>query len=238
LLLTGLTFWLCTVLEISLWWNLVPVIIYLHLLVLGAINIQWNFYCRSINQLPDAKFIALTFDDGPASCTGTILDTLKNESVPAAFFCIGNRISGNEEIVKRIVTDGHLIGNHSFEHGFHFDWKSSAAMKEEIEQANKAIYDATGVACNYFRPPYGVTNPNLAKAIRLTGMKSVGWSLRSFDTTAKSEAALLKRVLSKLKGGDIVLFHDTVTITASILTAFIHEARKRGYNFARVDQFQ
>lgn len=218
------------------WWLLIPVVIYIHLLVFGAIFIQWNFYVKSYNKGVQSKQVALTFDDGPAQYTSVILDVLKKEGVQAAFFSIGKNAVANPEIVKRWHSDGHLIGNHSYDHGFNFDWKTSKAMQEEINKTNNAIMQIAGVTPKLFRPPYGVTNPNLAKAITRSDMYSVGWNVRSFDTTAKNKADLEARILNRLKGGDIVLLHDSQQITAEILTDLIRTAREKGFTFVRIDK--
>lgn len=221
---------------IDWWWLLIPVVIYIHLLVFGAIYIQWNFYVKSYNKASNTNAIALTFDDGPAQYTNMILDVLKKEGVQAAFFSIGKNAVAIPEIVRRWYADGHLIGNHSYDHGFNFDWKSSKAMQEEINKTNEAIRQIAGVIPKLFRPPYGVTNPNLAKAITRSGMHSIGWNVRSFDTTAKNKADLEARILNSLKGGDIVLLHDSQQITAEILTDLIRKAREKGFTFVRVDK--
>lgn len=218
------------------WWLLVVLGVYIHALVFGSIYIQWNFYVKSYNSGSNSdRSIAITFDDGPAAQTERILDILKEHSVQAAFFSIGKNAVAHPQLIKRWYAEGHLIGNHSYNHSFNFDWQSSKSMTAEIEQTNAAIQAIAGVRPLCFRPPYGVTNPNLAKAIRNTGMQSIGWNIRSFDTKAKDPEALLQRLLGKLKGGDIVLLHDSMPITAEILTEFIIQARKKGFTFARVD---
>src|SRR5690606_10222065 len=132
--------------------------------------------------------------------------------------------------------EGHVVGNHSYHHGFHFDWKSSRAMAQELEETNKAIAGIIGKEPKLFRPPYGVTNPNLAKAVKAMDMYSIGWNIRSFDTKAKDPEKLLQSIVSRLKGGDIILFHDTMPVTKQILTELIIQARKKGFTFARVDK--
>ncbi len=231
----------------SAWWILLCLVVFIVVLVLGSINIQWNFYLKSLNKLPilNVKFhkgqlsinqrgsrVALTFDDGPAEHTTAILDILKREKIPATFFLIGKNIKRNEAVLQRMKAEGHSIGNHSFDHGFHFDWQSAAKMQEEIEHTNQIIEAITGNATNLFRPPYGVTNPNLAKAIHNSNMRSIGWSLRSKDTVAKSEVKLLRKILRKVKPGDIILLHDRCSITAVILPELITTLKKRGFEFA------
>ena len=222
--------------NISFWWLLAPALIYLHLLVLGAIFIRWNFYLKSVHRGSNSTWISLTFDDGPAEETSAILDILKREKVSAAFFTIGKRAAARPELVKRWHDEGHIIGNHSYEHGFHFDWKSARSMALELRQTNELVEKITGRKLLFFRPPYGVTNPNVARAVRMTGMTSIGWSIRSFDTTAKDEQDLLARILSQLKGGDIILLHDSMGITKNVLTSMIQGARQKGFTFVRLDQ--
>lgn len=218
------------------WWMLICILVYVHLLVLGAIYIQWNFYLRSYNKGTDGKYIALTFDDGPAGETTRILDILREQNVQAAFFTIGERADAQPEVVSRWYHEGHLIGNHSYKHGFNFDWLPAKKMATEINATNDVIEKITGYRPKHFRPPYGVTNPNLARAIKLTGMYSIGWNVRSFDTKAKDKAVLLNRILTRLKGGDIILLHDSMPITEEILTDLITRAREMGFTFARVDK--
>lgn len=217
-------------------WIVVLLVVYVHFLVFGSIYIRWNFYFKSYHQGKDPKQIALTFDDGPAANTAAILDILKAQNVPAAFFSIGKNAVSNPELVKRWKDEGHVIGNHSYNHGFNFDWQSAKTMQAEIEQTNEAIAGLTGQKPKLFRPPYGVTNPNLAKAVHRSKMHSIGWSLRSFDTKAKDADQLLHRILSQLKGGDIILLHDSMDVTRQILTPLITEARKKGFIFTRVDK--
>lgn len=223
--------------EASWWWLVAMTVIYVHLLVLGAIKIRWNFFLHSLHHNPSKPTeIALTFDDGPAKMTTEILDLLKVHNIEAGFFSIGKNARLHPEIVKRWDTEGHLIGNHSFHHGFNFDWKSARAMAAELEESNAVIQAITGRKPRLFRPPYGVTNPNVAKAVRQTGMTSIGWNVRSFDTTAKDPQQLLQRILSRLKGGDIILLHDSMGITCEILTPLIEAARQKGFTFVRVDK--
>jgi peptidoglycan/xylan/chitin deacetylase (PgdA/CDA1 family) len=231
----------------SAWWLLACILAFIIVLVLGSIYIRWNFYFRSVNKIPllNVKFdqekfsvinrgkeVALTFDDGPAEHTETVLDILKRENVKATFFVIGKNIANREILLKRMQAEGHSIGNHSFNHGFNFDWQSLAKMQEEIELTNQTIEAVTGTPVALFRPPYGVTNPNLAKALRNSNLKSIGWSLRSMDTVAKDKQQLLNKILTKVKAGDIILLHDRCAVTADILPELIAALKKRGFDFA------
>ena len=222
---------------ISWWWLPGLSISYFVFLYFAVTQIQWNYYISSINKgNSSGKYIALTFDDGPNTETDAILDILKLENVQAAFFCIGKHIESEPKKVLRMHKEGHVIGNHSYYHTHSFDWMSSNNMLTEIEQCNSSIQRVTGLKPLLFRPPYGITNPNLDRAVRRSGMSSIGWSLRSFDTMAKEPEQLKNKILNKLTGGDVLLLHDSMPITREILTDLIHEARKKGFIFVRIDK--
>lgn len=223
-------------LQVSWWGILLVVVVYLHLLIFGAIYIRWNFYLKSLCKGNNKQWICLSFDDGPATQTAAILDILKLHNVPAAFFTIGKNAVSHPELVKRWDEEGHIIGNHSYSHSFNFDWQSSKKMCEEIEETNGVIRDITGKKPLLFRPPYGVTNPNLSRAVRQTKMHSIAWSVRSFDTSAKDPQQLLARILNQLQGGDIILMHDSMPITKEILTELIIRTRENGFTFVPLDK--
>lgn len=220
------------------WWMAVVILsVWLALLVWGSASIQASFFVPSVCEgKTDRRVVALTFDDGPdPQGTPVVLDILARERVPAAFFCIGRKIRPGDVLLQRMQSEGHLVGNHSFSHGFGFDWQTSGRMLRDLERMDKACLETVGRRPRYFRPPYGVTNPNLAKAIRQGGYVSVGWSLRSLDTVSRDPDRLLRKLLSGLKPGAILLLHDTVPQTGEILTSFIRQARQAGYDFVRLD---
>lgn len=224
--------------ELSKWNLLIPVLFFLSDLILGSIFIERNFYITSINFLPPhrERQLCLTFDDGiHPDLTPKVLDVLKEKNVKAVFFLIGKNIPGNEHIVKRMHQEGHQMGNHSYEHSAWFDLKSSKSMLLEIEQTNAIIESITGEKVLFFRPPYGVTNPNLAKAIRHSKLKSIGWRLRSMDTVAKSKEQLLNKLKLNTKARDIILLHDRCELTLSALTEYIDYCLDRGFKFVTLN---
>jgi len=213
-------------------------IVLLILMAYGSASVRSGMYLRTHNTGDKTKkVIALTFDDGPdRETTPLILDILKNEGIAAAFFCIGNKAEENPDIIKRTDEEGHVVGGHSYTHRYLFDFMWRDGMVDELDKNEEAIRKITGKTMRLFRPPFGVTNPSLAKAVRVKNYETVGWSLRSFDTTAKNEEKLLKRVIKHLKPGDVILFHDRCKITAAILPGFIRYARENGYIFERLDK--
>lgn len=222
--------------KVELIWLICFVALYFGFLYFAVTQIQWNYYIKSHNKGVHDKYIALTFDDGPNQETAAILDILQREKVRATFFCIGKHVEANQLLAHRMHDEGHVLGNHSYYHTHSFDWMSSKKMLAEIEECNNIIRQITGRSSLLIRPPYGITNPNLSRAVKHSGMTSIGWSLRSFDTMSKNKEELKNRIINKLKGGDIVLLHDSMPITREILTDLIHEARQKGFTFVRVDK--
>lgn len=204
----------------------------------GCINVCSNFFIPIICKAETSKKeIAISFDDGPAeNYTPQILAVLRSENIKAAFFCIGNRIAGNEAVLKQVHEDGHIIGNHSYSHHFWFDMYSSNKMLEDLKRMDTEMQRVTGLKPILFRPPYGVTNPNLAKAIRNGAYTPIGWSVRSLDTVAKDQKQLFTKIVDGIKPGAIFLFHDTCKITVSVLPEFIKEVKKRGYHIVPLDK--
>lgn len=216
----------------------VVLLLQIGIVVYGCINIQSGYFVQALCKgKTEEKIVALTFDDGPnATYSGSILDTLKQYRVPAAFFVIGRNIEGNEAILKRMDAEGHIIGNHSFSHHFWFDMYSTKKMIADLHQADAEIKKVTGKLVRLFRPPYGVTNPNVKSAIKRTGYIPVGWSVRSMDTAAKDKTQLLAKINNQLEPGAIILLHDSMEITAAVLPELIESIQAKGYKITGLDE--
>lgn len=209
----------------------IPVGIFVLLLSYGSYFVHSGFHLKAICKGDRSKKqIAITFDDGPhPEHTPAILAILKEHNVKATFFCIGGRMEQYLGLVKQIMADGHIIGNHSYEHGWGFDFKSAHDMQVELNKTSHLLEQNFGYKTRYFRPPYGVTNPNVAKAVKATNMVAIGWSLRSMDTAIQNPNWVLKKVTSGVAAGDIVLFHDTQAGTVLVLKEFLEFCAKEGY---------
>jgi peptidoglycan/xylan/chitin deacetylase (PgdA/CDA1 family) len=109
-------------------------------------------------------------------------------------------------------------------------------MLEDLRQMNQLVNEVTGLTPRLFRPPYGVTNPGVKKAVEEGGFVSIGWDLRSLDTVIRDENRLLEKVLRRVKPGSILLFHDTSEATVKMLPQLIRELRQREYRFVRLDK--
>lgn len=223
---------------LPLWYIGIPMAAFLVVVGLGAYFIGSGLFIKAILRGDKKQAqIAITFDDGPhPEHTPAILQILKQHNVKATFFCIGEHMDGNIELMKQIIAEGHIIGNHSWRHGFWFDLQSTHNMQVELNKTNHIVQQHTGLLPNFFRPPYGVTNPNLAKAVRNIGMVTVGWSLRSMDTVVKDKNSLLKWVTNRVSAGDIVLFHDTQAGTVSALPLFIEHCKQKGLAIVPLDK--
>jgi len=215
-------------------------IIWVYSLVLfyGCYYVGSDFFIRIIcSAKTDKKIIAISFDDGPDEVNSPqILHLLKNNNIQAAFFCIGNKIAGNEAILRQAYNGGHLIGNHTFSHHFWFDLFSSKKMTADMQMMNEATYKVIGKMPKLFRPPYGVTNPNIKKAIINGNYIPVGWSVRSLDTVIKDERKLLSKLVKKVKPGAVFLFHDTSKTTLAVLPEFLNHVKSSGYEIIRLDK--
>ena len=213
-------------------------VVYSLIVFYGCYYVGSGFFIKIVcSAATDKKEIAISFDDGPATnYTPEILQLLKQDNIKATFFCIGNRIAGNENILKQIKDEGHIIGNHSYSHHFWFDMFSSRKMLNDLKQMDHEMKKVTGLKPKLFRPPYGVTNPNLKKAIINGGYTAVGWSVRSMDTVIKDEKKLLDKINRSLKPGAVFLFHDTSKTTLQVLPAFIQEVKSKGYHIIPLDK--
>jgi peptidoglycan/xylan/chitin deacetylase (PgdA/CDA1 family) len=222
-----------------------PVFVYVILIVVfvsiqayGSIVLSANFFTPVVVKGSSLNAIAVTFDDGPVpGKTEKILDILKQYEVKGAFFCIGKNAAENPEVVKRIHDDGHILGNHSFFHGKFFDLQTSDSILEELTNTDEVFDKIIGQKPKFFRPPYGVTNPMVANAIRKGKYITVGWTLRSFDTVTNDGNKLLDKLKKeKIEGGDIVLFHDYSESMISVLPEFIKHVRSRGFHLVSLDK--
>jgi len=177
--------------------------------------------------------VAITFDDGPRrSTTVRLLDGLKELNVKASFFVTGKNIIGNEDIIKRMYDEGHLIGNHTYSHVELSEVSHDKAI-QEIEYTNNLIYDITGYMPKYIRPPFGSYSDKLQLEINMT---PVMWSVDPNDWNTTYVEGVVNSVLKKVKSGDIILLHDFYDSSVTAALEIIAQLKARGYVFVTVDQ--
>lgn len=171
--------------EVPIWLYLLFIVIWLIITAIGSFQIRWNYHLQSLNHnyKTSGNNISITFDDGPnPEFTLEVLKLLKDYSQHASFFLVGEMAKENKELVKQIIREGHSIGNHSYSHSKNFGFFSTRKIVEELQKTNTLLETITGKEIKLFRPPFGVTNPNIKKALRQTHHLSIGWSKRSYDT--------------------------------------------------------
>lgn len=182
------------------------------------------------------KLVALTYDDGPNDITWEILDILQNFDVAATFFVLGDRLERFPETIARIVGEGHQIGNHSYSHK-QLDILSSKQLYAELDKANSAIFEATGILPTVLRPPFGALNKKVLEAAASRGMAVIHWSIDTADwVEGTSPARIAERVLKTVKEGDIILMHDLFPQTAKATKIILETLINRGFNFVTVDE--
>lgn len=154
------------------------------------------------------RMVALTFDDGPnGAATERILDILKQFRAPATFFLLGTNVVRHPEIIRRMAREGHLIGNHSFQH-LRFDQITASEMLEDIVRGEEVITGVTGVKPTWFRPPFGINGTGLDEICRARGVTIAGWSGNAGDWNPHSAVEIAEHMLTQTTPGDILLLHD------------------------------
>jgi len=187
------------------------------------------------------KVIYLTFDAGYENGnTVKILDTLKTHGVPAAFFLVENYFGSQPDLVKRMVQEGHIVGNHTTTHPDMAKLTDSAAFAAELAGPERAYEQLTGQALpRFYRPPQGrYSTANLSMA-RDLGYTTVFWSLayEDWDENAQpAHDAALKKLLARTHPGAIVLLHSTSATNAAILGEYLTALKQQGYTFLPLTQ--
>jgi len=213
-------------------------LVWLCITVLGSFKIGWNYHLNAYNSNPAilGKKIAITFDDGPnKTITPKILAVLKKYNVKATFFCIGKNIEMYPTIFKQIVEEGHCIGNHSYTHSNNFGFFSRSALIDEILKTDKLSHSLLGKRMKLFRPPFGVTNPAITKALKQTKHHVIGWNVRSLDTVIKDELKIFTRITKQLKAGDVILLHDSSERSVNILEQLLLFLQENQFEIITVD---
>ena len=186
------------------------------------------------------RVVYLTFDAGYENGNvAKILDVLKEEGVPAAFFILGHLVTNNTELVKRMAKEGHTVCNHTVKHK-DMSGMSDEEMLEELRALEKLYREHTGEEmARYYRPPEGTfSRQNLACA-RENGYTAVFWSFAYPDWDNKKQMSVEKakaKIMENLHNGEVMLLHPTSETNARILGDVISEIKKLGYRFGTLDE--
>lgn len=181
----------------------------------------------------DIRRVALTFDDGPHPVyTNQLLDGLKERGVKVTFFVTGEHAEIHPDIIKRMVEEGHLVGNHTYSH-IQLTKTNREIYKEELIRTNEILKEITGQEVQYVRPPYGSWDKSFEKELN---MFPVLWNVDPMDWCSENASCITEKIVSKVKENDIILMHDyyDTSVTAALKT--IDELLDEGYTFVTVDE--
>ena len=220
-------------------WKSVCTICYM-ILLFTALGI-WEVRSQETGSMEDAvqemkeekMKIALTFDDGPhPSCTPLLLDGLKERGVKVTFFVIGLNVERYPELVKREYEEGHIVGNHTYNH-VEITRIDSVKAKEEIEKTSQAVERITGRPTEYMRPPFGAWQKDLEKEMNVI---PVLWTVDPLDWTTENEDEIVNKVVTDVRENDMILLHDCYKSSVHAALRIIDLLRKEGYEFVTVDE--
>ena len=187
------------------------------------------------------KVLYLTFDAGYENgCTEKILDTLKKHNVKAAFFLVGHYMEQNQDLVRRMVEEGHIVGNHTMRHLDMAKISDPEAFKKELTDLETLFTSITGKQLpKYYRPPQGTYNAENLKQAQALGYRTVFWSLAYVDWNNDKQPTreyALEKLLPRTHNGAVVLLHSTSQTNAQILDELLTTWKTQGYRFDTIDQ--
>ena len=187
------------------------------------------------------KVIYLTFDAGYENgCTGKILDVLKKHQVPAAFFLVGNYIEKNADLVRRMVAEGHIVGNHTMHHPDMSALETKEDFAKELTDLEELYRSITGEEmAKYYRPPKGVYSKDNLRYAKELGYKTVFWSLAYVDWNndkQPSAEAAFQKLLPRIHNGAVVLLHSTSQTNAEIMDELLTRWKEMGYRFESIEK--
>ena len=181
------------------------------------------------------KYIALTFDDGPHPVyTPKILDLLEYYNVKATFFVVGQRVHGNEAILRRMIQDGDEIGNHTWSHP-KLTRLSNKKIQKEVRDDQQIIMKSAGYEAKLFRPPYGSYNALTKKVI---GMPFILWTIDTLDWKNQKTDIIVQRIIRKAGRGSIILLHDIHASALEVMKIIIPQLKKSGFIFVTVSELE
>lgn len=210
-----------------MYWSLVVIIILIAFLTYAAFSIRSGIFIKSITRSPTGKPL-FSFDDGPhPTYTLQVLEILERFQIKAIFFCIGQNAEKYPVIVKKIIESGHELGNHTFHHAVRSTYAGWSNYLYEIELTTDILQQISGKRVRYFRPPFGITNPEIAKAIKASGLESMAWNIRTFDTVVRNPVRIAKKIARHWSDQSIILMHDTSPSGVEALEYFLNNFYKR-----------
>jgi len=205
-------------------------------LIVGGLTGHVRKAGAEIVDCSQAKCVALTFDDGPSPYTDRLLQILNQNDAKSTFFLIGNKVAANPAGAKRIADAGMEVANHTWEHP-NMTTIPPEDIGSQISRANDAIQAATGQRPKLLRTAGGLINDNVLAAAKQQGMADINWDVIPFDWMNDSNTAATRYMLmTQIKPGSVVLFHDTYSSTVDLVYQFIPVLRANGYHLVTVSQ--
>jgi peptidoglycan/xylan/chitin deacetylase (PgdA/CDA1 family) len=183
------------------------------------------------------QFIAMTFDDGPVPAnTPRLLDMLKERGIKATFFTVGKNVQAYPNIVRRIISEGHEIANHTWTHPW-LSKMSDAAVRSELQRSHEALTAITGIAPRMYRPPYGAITARQKQWIMSEfGYPTILWSVDPEDWRTRNAAMTHSRIVAQTKPGAIILVHDIHASSIDAMPSTLDDLLAKGFRFVTVSQ--
>ena len=189
----------------------------------------------------EKKYIYLTFDEGyEAGYTSQILDILKQNNVTATFFITAHYLNTEPELVKRMIDDGHIVGNHTVNHKS-MPTLSEDKVKSEIMNLHKVVFEKFNYEMKYIRPPMGEFSEKTLSITNSLGYKTVMWSFAHCDWDEKNqpdEQKAKEMIINNLHNGEIMLLHANSKTNTNILDCIIKEIKNQNYEFKSLEKFE
>jgi peptidoglycan/xylan/chitin deacetylase (PgdA/CDA1 family) len=209
------------------------IVVYFSWIYLPDVDIPGGTLRRARPHARQRGWVAITFDDGPnGETTGELLDTLARHGARATFFCVGESAQKTPELIRRMVSEGHEVGNHTFSHR-PLHWCSRTEIERQIAAAQDAIEQAGAPRPRLFRAPHGFKSPFLKGRLARHALRLVGWNVGVWDTDRPGADVIAGRVARRLRPGTILLLHDGErgvdrTQTVAAMEKILTDCRQRG----------
>lgn len=188
---------------------------------------------RSENMSEISPRVALTFDDGPHPVyTKSLLDGLRERGVKATFFVVGENIPGNEKLIAQMEKDGHLIGNHTYDHA-DISKLSDEKNCEELQKTSDLVKQITGHGTAYVRPPFGNWKDSMDCQVSMIAVK---WTIDTLDWKSRNAAEIVNKVMQQISDHDMILMHDYYATSVEAALQIVDKLKEKGYEFVTVEE--
>ena len=212
---------------------------YVACLLLLAVCLPWEKQEQILSadayaELPvQGKYVALTFDDGPRrATTALLLDGLQERGASATFFLVGEQLAGNEDLVLRMVQEGHQIGNHTWSHKSLLKGNKED-FTAEIQRVTAALNQLVGLDSYWIRPPYGQIS---TECMKIAAVPLVKWSVDPRDWENRDSERIVQAVLENIEPGSVVLLHDIYPTSVAAALQLVDQLTAWGYEFVTVEE--